>query len=723
MSLVAAITDIGISEAESAQAGSFLITIDHAQFSGDLITPPTVTHLQSITFMTNVVYTAPHSQIEYHIVNPNTIMLRVTLPPNLGPFNFGSYALNLADGTPFAVGTWTSIQTKDTNSARYVELTIVFSNAVGTINLTLLNTIDAALPEVPDETQLPPPNSAPYPVYFVHQLLMYQNQPALASRYNNAWYYYPSKQSYYVVDTSSTPNIITATTTEPFTSLIQIKTAVYVKVQTTNTAAVTFNLDSLGAKPVINMDGSALVPGQIVVHAIIALHYDPGRDSFQILTPLARPSRVRLQAPLNLFVAPAPLGNDANDGLSLATPFLHPQTAWNYIVNNIDANGNSIQINMADGDYNSGIFAATMPLGSVLGLNIVGNYTTPSNCRVTVNSGDCFSFINGSSTQVDSMKLSATIIGGDYVGGGCAFGSAGGSTIYFRNIEFAYCISAHIDAEGGTVTSLGRNYSIVGNSNYHQISSVSGNSGTADSYVLIKGVITLQYGFIAAQYNSTNSSWNQVWGNSQILNVTVNNVGAGLTNGTRTFTAAGGYGTQSCTWTATVAGGSVVPGTEVITNSGNYSCFTAQPTATANIGVNTINFANTTGVYDGMKVGHLQIPPGTTVVSHTTTTVTLSNALTGVIAPAFGPGLVPDLVTFIGVPQTITGGVSVLQLEANPATVDIGSSNATFDLSLTIGPKFSVSTNSTIITHGASRKYLPGSTAGYEEVATGGHYT
>jgi len=721
MALVAAITDVGIAEAEQAQAGAFQISISSAQFSGDLITPPTTTHLQSLTFMTNVVYTAPTSQIQYHIVNSNTIMFRVVLPVTTVPasFNFGSYSLNLADGTPFAIGTWTSMQTKDGNSARYVELTIVFSNAVGTINLTILNTIDAALPEVADETQLPPAQQAPYPVYFVHSLNYYQHQPALASRFNNVWYYYPSKEVWYVQDIGST-NVLLANTPsgeQAWFDITKINVPIYIKVKNTNTNNVLFNFDGSGNQPVLNMDGSNIVPGQIVANSVVAVFYDVnmarpggGTGAWQLLTSLARPARVRLYSGLNLYVAPAPLGNDSNDGLTAGTPFLHPQTAWNYIANNIDANGQGIQINIADGDYDSGIFASTMPLGNNAGITIVGNFAHPENVRITVSSGTCFAQFGAMIYQIDSMTLSAVSHGGDYIGGGDGVGTNSGGVVFVKNVNFGQCAQSHMDAEGGNVSTLGRYYTIVGGAQIHQLSNF-GQLSTADGFVIVKGILTFTSAFALAEGGSAQANWNQQWGNNQIVSIVCSNVGSGLTDGLRTFTAYGGQYQAACNWTAQVSGGQVLPNTISIGNRGNYYVTVKGIASPALSGATTLSFLETSQIAVGMSAGHLNIPAGTKVQSFTSNTVTLDHAITGSIGVA-GVTTSDSLVAFFGMPQMVS----------NPATVDFGASNATWDLSVVNGPKFAVSTASLINVAGAGIKYLPGSSPGFIDTATYGIY-
>jgi len=57
-----------------------------------------------------------------------------------------------------------------------------------------------------------------------------------------------------------------------------------VKMAATNTlAAVTINVNALGAKNIVNPDGSALVPGQMVAGSWVALQYEVGIGKFQLM--------------------------------------------------------------------------------------------------------------------------------------------------------------------------------------------------------------------------------------------------------------------------------------------------------------------------------------------------------------------------------------------------------------------------------------------------------
>lgn len=198
MAFVSSTTAVGIAEARNAQANSIHIQINSATFSSDILSQDT-TVLATVTALAHVTFTADLTMLAYRAMpDGKTAMIRVALPSN-ATFNFGSYSLNLADGTPFIVGTWDTLQVKTINQIRYIEQNIVLSTLLPVINLTILNNIDASLPEVSHETDLPIANAAPYSVYYVDSYTAYGNLPALASRFGSSWFYYPSDRNSGVV--------------------------------------------------------------------------------------------------------------------------------------------------------------------------------------------------------------------------------------------------------------------------------------------------------------------------------------------------------------------------------------------------------------------------------------------------------------------------------------------------------------------------------------------
>ncbi len=87
---------------------------------------------------------------------------------------------------------------------------------------------------------------------------------------------------------SGTVNAITATTTPAITSYID-NTLYMIKPSGANTGAVTLNIQSIGAKSVVTMDGAALTGGELQASSIYLLRYYAGGDHFRILNGAASP--------------------------------------------------------------------------------------------------------------------------------------------------------------------------------------------------------------------------------------------------------------------------------------------------------------------------------------------------------------------------------------------------------------------------------------------------
>lgn len=77
-------------------------------------------------------------------------------------------------------------------------------------------------------------------------------------------------------------NTITATASPTLTAYID-KTQFVFTVLSTNTTAVTLNIDGLGAKAIVNATGGALVAGDLLISTVVNVNYDGGNDRFQLI--------------------------------------------------------------------------------------------------------------------------------------------------------------------------------------------------------------------------------------------------------------------------------------------------------------------------------------------------------------------------------------------------------------------------------------------------------
>lgn len=83
---------------------------------------------------------------------------------------------------------------------------------------------------------------------------------------------------------ASGTNTITATLA-PAPAAYTNGMVVYLKVAATNTGAVTVNLNSIGAKDLVMLDGSALSAGELVINHIAVIVYFSGADDFYLINP------------------------------------------------------------------------------------------------------------------------------------------------------------------------------------------------------------------------------------------------------------------------------------------------------------------------------------------------------------------------------------------------------------------------------------------------------
>lgn len=172
-------------------------------------------------------------------------------------------------------------------------------------------------------------------------------------------------------------------------------------------------------------------------------------------------------------------GSDSNDGLTIATPFLTPQKAWNTIANDIDLRGQGVVIQLADGDGEAGATgynAANNPTAP--GNVIYGAYTPPG----LVDIGSVI--VQGNLGNSDLVVLKGTTSTGCYFGGiggnanvllqavkiKCTSGDAmicgRGATVEFDNVNFGTCGGNHLTAfHGANVYTT--NYKVSGNATFH----------------------------------------------------------------------------------------------------------------------------------------------------------------------------------------------------------------------------------------------------------------
>ncbi|MGY3276239.1 hypothetical protein ACVJ5M_003836 [Bradyrhizobium sp. S3.7.6] len=247
---------------------------------------------------------------------------------------------------------------------------------------------------------------------------------------------------------------------------------VILKVGNDNTGPSVLNVNALGPKPIVHIDGTALDAGNMKANAIVCLMYDGA--AFQMVWSSGGVAGVPgapvfLTAPRTLYVNWA-TGNDATmDGTTAAAvagtihgPFKTPQRATDEI-NKYNLNGFNVQVYLAD-SLNYPSFALPRPSGSG-NVGWQGNLATPSACVITGVNITAISASNCGQQIIAGMKVTASgnpnivpdPICGIYISGG-------GSGVVVQDIEYGNCLGMQlVCARSAVVTMLGKQI-ITGNS-------------------------------------------------------------------------------------------------------------------------------------------------------------------------------------------------------------------------------------------------------------------
>jgi hypothetical protein len=181
-------------------------------------------------------------------------------------------------------------------------------------------------------------------------------------------------------------------------------------------------------------------------------------DNFAAHQTIIAAQRIRLATATTFYVATTGT-NDATHGTAVGTPWLTLQYAYDYICGNYDLGGQTVTIQLADGTYTDGLTASGPWVGGG-SIVIQGNTGNMDSVVIGVNALACIyakCLLPGDLT-LKYLKLTNT--------GGYGLINAS-SYIYFNNINFGACTSAHIYTTGGAIYSQSSVYTISGNAPYH----------------------------------------------------------------------------------------------------------------------------------------------------------------------------------------------------------------------------------------------------------------
>lgn len=238
-----------------------------------------------------------------------------------------------------------------------------------------------------------------------------------------------------------------------------------VKAHATSTGPFTLAIDALGARNVVDAIGNQLTIGDWLINSryeVLVRETDIQVLALGATSVSTLAGRTKLSANRTLFVRTD--GNDGNDGSAndAAHAFLTVQRGVDVAFKNIDLNGFTLTIKLADGTYGRAVaFGPQLGEGTIV---IAGNNATPANVILTATGISEFAGVvqasNGAQLTVQDLALNTV------TSGSCVYAS-GGANIQFSNLRFGACAGDHILANAGASIQVIGNYTINGNALRH----------------------------------------------------------------------------------------------------------------------------------------------------------------------------------------------------------------------------------------------------------------
>lgn len=201
------------------------------------------------------------------------------------------------------------------------------------------------------------------------------------------------------------------------------------------------------------------------------------------------PIRTKLTNNLIYYVNSS-TGNNTNDGLTPASPFLTIQHAVDVVVNTLDLSGWTVTINVANGAYNEDV-----SLKSVVGegtVSIIGNQTTPTS--VLVNGGFQCSGSSNANWEVRGFQIDAT--GSSYT---ASLEANNHATLVISDLELSSAPERHLYSWGNGRIVVGGNYVVSGQADVHMDARSQGTI-IADNYTItLNNTLTFSDAFVVAE--------------------------------------------------------------------------------------------------------------------------------------------------------------------------------------------------------------------------------
>lgn len=290
-------------------------------------------------------------------------------------------------------------------------------------------------------------------------------------------------------DDAGTANALQVTQT-PAPPAYRKYLTVVCKVANLNTGASTLNVNALGAKPIVHVDGTALSAGELRANQICCFIYDG--VNFQLVwsstQTIGGGGPIFLTANADWYVNNTTGSDTLYDGTSATIvagtihgPFRTIQKACTQ-VSVYNLNNYNVTIHVADGDYSGFTAGVINGSGNVI---LTGNTANPAACRIVgsnqtaalfVNTRGIYTFTGFELTSVGSAPT-------DPCSAIAVYGNT--TTVYLGNLNFNTCPAGHISVSNGALCSnlQGCNWILKGGSpgngptwnGFHAVSCIGGN--------------------------------------------------------------------------------------------------------------------------------------------------------------------------------------------------------------------------------------------------------
>ncbi len=329
-------------------------------------------------------------------------------------------------------------------------------------------------------------------------------------------------------DDAGTTNQYQITQTPAPSAYFKYMTAV-VKIGNTNTGASTLNINAMGPKPIVHVDGTQLTAKELKQGAIVAFVYDGANFQLVWSSSYAGGGPVYLLAATNFYVNYA-TGDDTNYDGSAAVftapnhgPFKTLQRASNEI-NKFNLNGYGVSVHVADSaSYPYWVLPSPGGSGSV---SWAGNSASPANVTVTgVDRSACIgSYI--AVQFIDGFKLTSNgnpMTNSDNL---CGINLGYASRLGIGNMEFGLCSGSHMNVSGGATIVPRANIILSGSAPgnalgtgahaYCNMTGVCGVNGLDKPTYNITAAISVGYFHISSHAAQGNLFWNSIAGAANV---------------------------------------------------------------------------------------------------------------------------------------------------------------------------------------------------------------